>query len=146
MTSMPCRAISNENSKDSTSHHPKARTPPRQHSLLINLVMRRLNLRSQCYWPPAPQLFNWSFSVVEGELRQFFPIKRDMMSQLHPPCLLLSYREDSRLQLCCLQSLIPLSSRHSSALLDDLHCSLLTGIASKGANPSSRRIWQIFSS
>jgi hypothetical protein len=53
-----------------------------------------------------------------------------MTSQLHPPCLLLSYRgEDSRLQLCCLRSLIPLSSRHFSAVLENLHCSLLTGIA-----------------
>jgi hypothetical protein len=82
------------------------------------------------YWPPAPQLFHWSFSVIWGEVRQFFPIKRDMMSQLHPPCLLLSYREDSRLQLCCLQSLIPLSSRHFSVLLADLHWLLLTRIAS----------------
>ena len=45
-TSVSCRAISNENYKNSTSHHQNARTQP-CHSLLIDLVMRRGHLRSQ---------------------------------------------------------------------------------------------------
>ena len=81
---VPSWAISNESYEYRTPHQPKA-TQSCHSSLLIHLMMRRLNIWSQCHWPPAQQLFHWSFSGVVGELLPLFPVKSDMMLRLNTP-------------------------------------------------------------
>ena len=57
------------------------------HTFLIHLVLRSLNLQSQCHsWSPAHKVFHCSFSGMQKEFLQF-PVKSIMMLQSHPTLL-----------------------------------------------------------